>query len=72
MVQYVLSIKPEYRQSFTPAAMLGALLKLEGFRVVDGAGFRTITIEGPGEQRQTLAEQLPQVSIRIHRPLGLL
>ena len=72
MVKYVLSIRPEYLGSFSPEAMVQAVLKLGDLHVIEGAGRRTITVEAPYDMSEELQFRIPQVTIRVYRPLGLL
>ncbi len=72
MLKYIISIKPEFRQSFTPDLLLDALEKLNDLTVVEGLGKRTVTVSSSRDILDDLSRELPQVTIREYEPLELL
>lgn len=71
MVRIVVSIRPEFRGRFSPAALIRALQNMGDVRIVEGEGFRTVTVE-TSRNLSELTERLPQVSIRPSEHLSLL
>ena len=72
MTRYVVSIRPEHRQTWSPSRVLKSLQELGRIRVVEGSGRATMTIEAKQSFDKVVAREIPEVTIRVYRPLELL